>query len=507
MQSWANKNYAAVASVLRDHCRRDNIDAVQIMFPKGAKAGDEFRLDVSSQGKSVNSFVVTISKDVSGAEGYQVKPLAGADKETREQWDKPKSSFQSIPRTITKEERIELPYNSTCVREGGFDPITRVSGPNDKASEVFYNGNTISNVSLSVQDELKNKTYTEAVNSTSSKLDKLFNSVESLNTSYVAEFPSDIKKNPVLYNLLSTLDGPKNAQNFAMVKEGANNADFLMPGKNAENIQEGKTTTYFLMPRYQSAKDDDKSIPTASGTKATNFIPQNAIPLKVVPDSGNKSMVNFVLDGKVVASQDRGETGVPDKIIKMNQGEYEIVPAVKVMSYRSDIDGSVLGSAMASFDGKTKLEMADGSTTKPKAGEYRLFVAEVEGDSGKTETKVFAIQPIKDAKLPQGVVKDADYLMLDAKSIYERLDMKNAHLTVITVPSSNVKSPDAAVKSEQTGLQSYLSGIGGALKNIPPTEANFNFSPSTGNISSLKPEALTSMVTKELRKTEFTISP
>ena len=230
-------------------------------------------------------------------------------------------------------------------------------------------------------------------------------------------------------------------------------------------------------------------------------------------------MVNFVLNGKAVASQDRSKAGVPfiKKIISQDiknedgsitkiSGEYEIVPAVKVMSYRNEMDGSVLGTATSGFDGKTKLEMADGSTVKPKAGQYRLFVGEVENDSGKMETKVIAIQPLSDAKLPKGISKEADYLMLDTKSIYEQLDMKNAHLTVITVPS-NIKSPERAVDWQQGELQNYLSDIGGGLKSIPPTEANFNFSASTRNIESLKPEALSSLVTKELRKTEFTISP
>ena len=512
MQSWANKNYAAVASVIRDHCRRDNVDNVQIIFPKGAKSGDEFRLDVSHKGEPVNSFVVSVSKDATGAESYQVKPLASADKETREQWGKEMSNYQSIPRTIQKEERIELAYNSTCVREGGFDPITRVSGPNDKASEVFYNGNTITKVSLSVQDVLKDgKMYTDAVDATSSKLDKLFNTTGNLNTSYVAEFPSDIKGNPVLMNLVSTLAGPKNAHNFAVVQENITNSNFLIPGRNLDDILSGQTTTYYLMPRYQADKDKDNSVPTASGVKTTNYIPQNAMRLTVTKDQGNQSMINFALNGKVIASQDRDKGGVPDDIIKINQGEYQIVPAVKVMSYHSEADGSLLGSAIAKFDGKTKLDVTNAfngetKTIKPAEGSYRLFTAEVEGDNGKLETKVFAIQPIKDAKLPEGVVKEADYLTLDATNVFNQLDMKNAHLTVITVSPAMV-SPESALKVQNNALQSYLSDIGGALKNILPTEANFNFDPSNRNFTSLKPAVLASIVTQDLRKTEFTISP
>ena len=181
------------------------------------------------------------------------------------------------------------------------------------------------------------------------------------------------------------------------------------------------------------------------------------------------------------------------------------------MSYHSEADGSLLGSAIAKFDGKTKLDVTNafnGETTtiKPAEGRYRLFTAEVEGDNGKLETKVFAIQPIGDTALPKGVVKEADHLTLDATSVFNQLDMKNAHLTVITVPPT-IKTPENAVETQNNALQSYLSDIGGALKSIPPTEANFNFYPSTRNIESLKPEALASTVTKELRKTEFTISP
>ena len=285
MQSWANKNYPAVAEVLRDHCRRDGIDKVEVLFPKGAKSGDEFRLDVSKKGESVNSFVVTISKDVSGAEAVHVKPLAEADKETREQWGKDKSSFQVIPRAVEQGRRVEQAYNSTCVQEGDFTTIIRKSGPSDKASEVFYYGNTITNVSLSVQGELKdNKVYADAVGKTSEVLNGLFNSVENLKTSYVAEYPSDIQKNPVLYNLVSTLAGPKNSHNFAVVKAGANNADFLIPGKNAENIQEGVTTAYFLMPMYRADKDKENTMPTGSAIKTLDYIPQEALRLKVVPD-------------------------------------------------------------------------------------------------------------------------------------------------------------------------------------------------------------------------------
>ena len=227
-------------------------------------------------------------------------------------------------------------------------------------------------------------------------------------------------------------------------------------------------------------------------------------------------MVNFVLDGKVVASQDRSTAGVPSDIIKMNQSEYQIVPAVKVFSYHlkddSSINGTVLGSAIAKFDGKTNLEVTNtftgnATSVKPAAGEYRVFTADVLGEKGEVETKVVAIQSIKTATLPKNIVKEADHLTLDATSVFNQLDMKNAHLTVITVPSSNVKTPEIAVEQEKTGLQSYLSDVGGAIKNILPTEANFNFNPSTRNIESLKPEALEFTVIPEVKKTGYTLSP
>lgn len=488
-EQMANNNYAAVGYALANYCKSLSVNNYEMLFPKNATDGNSFRLIMYSDDKRVKTLDFAINEAKLGDEKYTVKVVPPVDVNATTE----KSAYSApVTRTVEKD-MVTYPYN-TLYATNQFTlkekPLanTDESGP----STIHFVGNTQTSAFVLAQTNVESSmVYTKAVEDSNTKLGYLYSSLQSENTSYVVEPAFNTLKNFFLNSLITAASGPKNSNYFILAQKDLR-YDFLVPGKNADNIIE-KVTSYYLVPKDYVVGD---SLP----------IDYQKNQVKVVQDTKDNTLVNFVYKGKTIATQDRETAGVPDVNQMVGGSEMKLVSTVPVYMYYQGNDR--LAKTVVDFDGSTEVEV-DGKMQTPKKGSYNVFTVTVTDDeTGATKQQIAALQQISDktgAKLPKGITKEKELFVLE--SIPNALTEKNIMPILITLPASTVNTTGETPFNPGNieAFQTYMKTIG-TVYTVEPTKDYFTFS-KDGSISGLKPDALSKIILGETKKSEYVLSP